>query len=81
MTAPLGRPAGDTRAYTDYELALFARYRDQRASVRPLCCQGGPACWVELGPPGTVKDGRCRACHGLARYLPKEAPGGGSGLP
>jgi hypothetical protein len=43
---------GPGREYPPEQLAIYAQHKDKRAVVRPLACQGGEGCWVELGPPG-----------------------------
>ncbi len=45
------KAAGIQRQYTEEQLALFARYRDVRASCAPQGCTRGERCWVEAGPP------------------------------
>lgn len=62
------------RAYTDDELALYARYRDQRAEVRPLACVEGDGCWVEAGPPALIKNGSCSKCRGSPGLRHLRAP-------
>ena len=67
---------GPAREYPPEQLAIFGQYRDQRASVRPLTCQGGEGCWVELGPPGLTtraggtNPGYCVRCGGLPKLPP-----------
>jgi hypothetical protein len=70
---------GPHREYSPEQLAIFARYKEQRASVRPLACQGGKSCWVELGPPALATTsgasvGTCLKCRGSARQLHNRAP-------
>ena len=55
------------RDYSDAELALFARYREQRAALKPKECTSGDRCWVRFGPPyyrprGPLGD--CAGCGG-----------------
>lgn len=60
------------RLYTEAELALFAGYVEQRASIRPAQCSYVAECWVSRGPPcykqqsGTY-GGRCLGCDGQIR--------------
>ena len=54
-----------TRHYSADEIALFAKHRDRRAEQRPECCNRGPACWVEQGPPAMPQRQRCTGCGGV----------------
>lgn len=59
------------RVYTPEELALFARYRDQRALCRPVTCAGGDDCWVTHGPPAFGGTGNlCLGCKRMPSLLP-----------
>jgi hypothetical protein len=62
--------------YSADEMALYAAYRDQRATVRPTACIGSAECWVELGPPGTGRYGRCGVCGGNALRLLRQTTSG-----
>ncbi len=65
--------------YTEAELALFARYREHRAAIRPLVCNGDPAlCWVEQGPSGITMASSKSLCRGCgANVSQKEGAGPG----
>lgn len=56
--------------YSEADLALFARFREQRALCRPLACNGGALCWVERGPPAIHRYGTCRGCNRQPLALP-----------
>jgi hypothetical protein len=44
------------------ELENYAKYRQDRAALRPAQCTGSSPCWVEDGPPAL--DGlSCRGCQ------------------
>lgn len=63
---------GPRRKYSEEQLAVFARYRDNRATCQPRECNGGPDCWVENGPPRISPHGHCIGCHGLPRIAPED---------
>jgi len=57
------------REYTEDQLALFARWRNVRATCRPAnCCGGGNGCWVEGGPAAIRSDNsQCVLCRQVPR--------------
>ena len=75
MSRPTDESAhrGRFRDYDPVELALFASYRDKRASYRPAGCKRRGRCWVELGPRGFSYAG-CLECRQLPRAIPLANP-------
>ncbi len=70
------------RTYSSEELALFARYVEQRSACQPAQCTRLGRCWVLDGPPSlggpktnTLKS--CIGCHGT----PTDFRGGRAGRP
>jgi hypothetical protein len=55
------------KEYDPHERALFARYRDARADLRPAACTYASPCWVEDGPPSIDSKQMCRGCQGRPR--------------
>ena len=57
------------RSYSEADLALFARYVEERQAVRPKPCHRGVRCWVIEGPPalGAIGGPTCLGCKGRPR--------------
>ncbi len=50
------------RQYRPDEIELYARYRKERAELRPANCTNASPCWVEDGAPA-LNGVTCRGCR------------------
>jgi hypothetical protein len=58
---------GPAKPYTDEEIAAFAEFREQRATLAPRECNHGEVCWVAAGPPAISPSCTCLGCGGMPR--------------